>query len=82
MNLQRREMSKVIQKKCESCGVPFKADLARFCSRECRSGWDKGGKTYIEKKHNDISRINQNWLKRKPRKKVYTDPMHLYLKNY
>ena len=58
-------MSKIIVKNCETCGVPFKTEKSRFCSRECRSGIYKGGKTAIEKEREMMMRINENWINRK-----------------
>jgi len=75
-------MTKVISRYCENCGIPFKSEKARFCSQSCRSGSDKGGKTYEEKRSDVISRINQNWLNRKPPKRVKADPTHINLTNY
>jgi hypothetical protein len=61
----RAKMSKVIEKSCEACGVPFKTEKSRFCSRECRSGVYKGGKTCLEIERESISRLNNKWLTRK-----------------
>ncbi len=65
-------MAGVQVKHCENCGVPHQSEKARFCSQECRTARDKGGKTAIEKDKERYERINKNWLKRpEPKRKPY-----------
>ena len=75
-------MTGVIPRHCETCGVPFKAETKRFCSRECRAGWTKGGKTYDEKRQDAISDINKRWIDRGSKKRITFDPTQTIITNY
>ncbi len=61
-------------KNCENCGVPYKSEKARYCSQECRTARDKGGKTATEREKEKYERINKNWLNKaaQKRKEVQT----------
>jgi len=81
-SLQRVALEIRKTRNCENCGVPFKAERARYCSRECRTAVDKGGKTYDEKKLAAILKCNEQWVNKKPRRRVQLDPKYYNMTTY
>jgi hypothetical protein len=80
--LQRNSLRKLYRKNCENCEASFEAATARYCSKECRTARDKGGKTYDEKRLEIISRCNARWLKEGQKKRVQLDPKYYNMTTY